>query len=102
MLWPQGAAATHMANYARFVASGYDAVKQIFPGALVIVHVDNCHDNRQFRWNFDGLLANGGKFDVIGASAYPTTVKGIGWRPSCRNKFIFTGLARCLPGFDVD
>lgn len=80
MLWPEGAAATHMANYARFVASGYDAVKQIFPDALVIVHVDNCHDNRQFRWNFDGLLANGGKFDVIGASAYPTTVKGIGWR----------------------
>lgn len=80
VLWPEGAAGIHMANYARFVASGYDAVKQIFPDALVIVHVDNCHDNRQFRWNFDGLLANGGKFDVIGASAYPTTVKGIGWR----------------------
>ncbi|HEX7986032.1 MAG TPA: glycosyl hydrolase 53 family protein [Duganella sp.] len=80
VLWPEGAAGIHMANYARFVASGYDAVKQIFPDALVIVHVDNCHDNRQFRWNFDGLLANGGKFDVIGASAYPTTVKRIGWR----------------------
>lgn len=80
MLWPEGAAGVHMNNYARFVASGYDAVKQVFPDALVIVHVDNCHDNRQFRWNIDGLLANGGKFDVIGASAYPTTVKGIDWR----------------------
>jgi arabinogalactan endo-1,4-beta-galactosidase len=80
MLWPEGAAGVHMNNYARFVASGYDATKQVFPDALVIVHVDNCHDNRQFRWNFDGLLANGGKFDVIGASAYPTTVKGVDWR----------------------
>jgi arabinogalactan endo-1,4-beta-galactosidase len=80
MLWPEGNAATGMKNYARFVASGYDAVKQVFPNALVIVHVDNCHDTRQFRWNFDGLIANGGKFDVIGASAYPTTVKGMAWQ----------------------
>lgn len=80
MLWPEGAAGTHMNNYARFVASGYDATKQVFPGAQVIVHVDNCHDTRQFRWNFDGLLANGGKFDIVGASAYPTTVKGLDWR----------------------
>jgi len=84
MLWPEGRASaaggTGMKNYARFVASGYDAVKQVFPEALVVVHVDNCHDNRQFRWNFDGLKANGGKFDVIGASAYPTTAKGISWQ----------------------
>jgi arabinogalactan endo-1,4-beta-galactosidase len=80
MLWPEGAASVHMKNYARFVASGYDATKAIFPNAQVIVHVDNCHDNRQFRWNFDGLLANGGKFDIIGASAYPTTAKGIDWQ----------------------
>lgn len=82
MLWPEGEAssAAGMKNYARFVASGYDAVKQVFPRALVIVHVDNCHDNQQFRWNFDGLRANGGKFDVIGASSYPTTAKGMGWQ----------------------
>jgi arabinogalactan endo-1,4-beta-galactosidase len=80
MLWPEGATATGMKNYARFVASGYDAVKQVFPQALVIVHVDNCHDNPRFRANFDGLRANGGKFDVIGASSYPTTAKGIGWQ----------------------
>jgi arabinogalactan endo-1,4-beta-galactosidase len=80
MLWPEGEATAHMKNYARFVAAGYDAVKQVFPQALVIVHVDNCHDNRQFRWNFDGLVANGGKFDVIGASAYPTTAKNMTWQ----------------------
>jgi arabinogalactan endo-1,4-beta-galactosidase len=82
MMWPDGATstATGAKNYARFVASGYDAVKQVFPQALVIVHVDNCHDNPRFRANFDGLRANGGKFDVIGASSYPTTAEGIGWQ----------------------
>jgi arabinogalactan endo-1,4-beta-galactosidase len=82
MLWPEGATSTAAGtkNYARFVASGYDAVKQVFPQALVIVHVDNCHDNPQFRANFDGLRTNGGKFDVIGASSYPTTAKNLDWQ----------------------
>jgi arabinogalactan endo-1,4-beta-galactosidase len=84
MLWPEGRASAAggagAKNYARFVASGYDAVKQVFPEALVIVHVDNCHDDKQFRWNFDGLKANGGKFDMIGASAYPTTAKKMSWQ----------------------
>jgi arabinogalactan endo-1,4-beta-galactosidase len=82
MLWPEGSTSTAagVRNYARFVASGYDAVKQVFPQAQVIVHVDNCHDNAQFRANFDGLRANGGKFDMIGASSYPTTAKNLDWQ----------------------
>ncbi|KQQ40116.1 arabinogalactan endo-1,4-beta-galactosidase [Duganella sp. Leaf126] len=80
MLWPEGDANTHMQHYARFVTAGYDAVKQVFPQALVIVHVDNCHDGARFRWNYDGLVAHGGKFDLIGASAYPTTASNLSWR----------------------
>lgn len=80
MLWEEGRASTNMKNYARFVTSGYDAVKEIFPAALVIVHLDNCYDNALYQWNIGGLKDNGGKFDVIGASAYPTYRSGSTWQ----------------------
>jgi arabinogalactan endo-1,4-beta-galactosidase len=72
MLWPEGRASTNMANFAQLVNAGYDAVKAVFPSAKVIVHVSNGFDNSLFRWLFDGLSNNGGKFDVIGMSLYPT------------------------------
>lgn len=72
MLWPEGKASTNMANYAQLVAAGYDAVKAVFANAKVIVHVSNGFDNALFRWNLDGLKNNGGKFDMIGLSLYPT------------------------------
>lgn len=72
--------ASTMKNYADLTSAGYDAVKEIFPQALVIVHLANCHDNANFRWIFDGLTANGGKFDVIGASSYPLANTGTPWR----------------------
>lgn len=80
MLWEEGRASANMNNFARLVTSGYDAVKEIFPQTKVIVHISNCHDNSLFRWIFDGLKNNGGKFDVIGASSYPTTNTGSTWQ----------------------
>jgi len=71
MLWPDGKASTNMSNFAQLVNAGYDAVKSVFPSAKVIVHASNGYDNSLFRWLFDGLHANGGKFDVIGMSLYP-------------------------------
>jgi arabinogalactan endo-1,4-beta-galactosidase len=72
MLWPEGRASTNMANFTQLVNAGYDAVKAIFPSARVIVHVSNGWDNSLFRWLFDGLKSNGGKWDVIGMSLYPS------------------------------
>lgn len=72
MLWPEGKASANMANFAQLVNAGYDAVKSVFPSAKVVVHVSNGWDNALFRWLFDGLKANGGKFDVIGMSLYPS------------------------------
>jgi arabinogalactan endo-1,4-beta-galactosidase len=62
-----------MAQYAVLNNAGYDAVKEIFPDAKVIVHVQSGNDNSLFRWLFDGLKGNAGKWDVIGMSLYPTT-----------------------------
>ena len=72
MLWPEGKASTNMNNFTQLVNSGYDAVKAISPDIKVIVHVSNGYDNTLFRWLFDGLKNNGGKWDVIGMSLYPT------------------------------
>ena len=72
MLWPDGKASVNMSNFTQLINAGYDAVKAVFPSAKVIVHISNGYDNTLFRWIFDGLTANGGKYDVIGLSLYPT------------------------------
>lgn len=71
MLWDDGKASVSMKNFAQLVSSGYDAVKAVFPLTKVIVHISNGYDNSLFRWIFDGLKNNGGKYDVIGMSLYP-------------------------------
>jgi arabinogalactan endo-1,4-beta-galactosidase len=72
MLWPEGKASVNMSNFVQMINKGYDAVKAVFPYAKVIVHVSNGWDNSLFRWLFDGLKANGGKYDIIGMSLYPS------------------------------
>jgi arabinogalactan endo-1,4-beta-galactosidase len=79
MLWETGKASVSMKNYAELVQAGYDAVKSIFPGTKVIVHVSNGYNNALFRWNFDGLKANGAKWDIIGMSLYPSYAKDAGY-----------------------
>ncbi|MCL1938545.1 MAG: arabinogalactan endo-1,4-beta-galactosidase [Candidatus Azobacteroides sp.] len=71
MLWEDGRASTRMKNYADLNNAGYDAVKEVFPQAKVIVHLQDGSNNSLFRWLFDGLKNNGGKWDVIGMSLYP-------------------------------
>lgn len=75
MLWNDGKASVNMANYAALNNAGYDAVKSVFPNAKVVVHIQNGQDNSLFRWIFDGLKNNGGKWDVIGMSLYPNWYK---------------------------
>lgn len=72
MLWPDGKASTNMANYAKFFIAGYNAVKAVSATTKVIVHLSNGYDNALYRWNLDGLKANGATWDVIGMSLYPT------------------------------
>ena len=73
ILWEDGRASTHMANFAALELSGYNAVKSVSPTTKVIVHVSNGFDNSLFEYLFDGLKNNGGKWDIIGMSLYPTT-----------------------------
>ncbi|MFR2615177.1 arabinogalactan endo-beta-1,4-galactanase [Parabacteroides goldsteinii] len=72
MLWEDGKTSVSMENYAKLNNAGYDAVKEIFPDAKVIVHVQGGDNNSLFRSLFDGLKAYNGKWDIIGMSLYPT------------------------------
>lgn len=72
MLWPDGKASENMGNFAQLFNAGADAVKSVFPKAKVIAHISNGYNNSLFRWMFDGLKANGAKYDVIGMSLYPS------------------------------
>jgi arabinogalactan endo-1,4-beta-galactosidase len=83
MLWPEGKASTNMANFTQLINAGYDAVKAVFPSAKVIVHISNGYDNALFRWIFDGLKNNGGKYDVIGMSLYPTSANWAALNSQC-------------------
>jgi arabinogalactan endo-1,4-beta-galactosidase len=73
MLWEDGKASTNMTNYAALNNAGYNAVKAVFPNTKVVVHIQDGFNNTLFRWLFDGLKNNGGKWDVIGLSLYPST-----------------------------
>lgn len=72
MLWEDGKASLQMANYALLNNAGYDAVKEVFPETKVIVHLPNGYDKELYKWLFNALRANGGKWDIIGMSLYPS------------------------------
>jgi arabinogalactan endo-1,4-beta-galactosidase len=71
MLWPMGQADINPANYAALNNAGYDAVKSVFPKTKVIIHLQDGDNNNLYRWLFDGLKRNNGKWDMIGMSLYP-------------------------------
>jgi arabinogalactan endo-1,4-beta-galactosidase len=83
MLWQDGRASVNMANFAALVNAGYNAVKSINDSIRVIVHISNGYDNSLFRWMFDGLLANGAKWDIIGMSLYPTASTWSSYNTMC-------------------
>lgn len=83
MLWEDGKADINMAQYARLSNAGYEAVKSVFPDTRVIVHVHGGQNNSLFRWLFDGLKNNGGKWDVIGMSLYPEIDKWQEYNDDC-------------------
>jgi len=73
MLWEDGRASSNIQQFATLVTNGYQAVKAVDDSTKVIVHISNGYDSALFRWMFDGLLANGARWDIIGMSLYPST-----------------------------
>ena len=66
-------------NLSGLINAGYAAVKSVFPGALVVIHLSSGENDGLFEAFFDSLTAAGAKFDVIGMSAYPYWA-GLPWQ----------------------
>ena len=58
-------------QYAGLFAAGYDAVKEVFPSAQVIVHLDNGFWQPLYDSNLDTLSKYGARWDIVGMSLYP-------------------------------
>jgi arabinogalactan endo-1,4-beta-galactosidase len=69
MLWPMGST-ENFSQLAGLIDSGYNAVKAVSSSTQVVVHLSTISDLGHFETFFDTLIANGGKFDVIGGSYY--------------------------------
>ena len=85
-----GHATRNPEQYAGFFAAGYDAVKEVFPQSIVIVHLDNGFDEDLYNWNLDILKNNGAKFDMIGMSLYPY------WAELYHNKTAEQTISGCM------
>ena len=70
-LWPMGRAHEHMDQYAGLTDAGYEAVKEVYPDAEVIVHLDGAYDPYRYDFIFDGLEKYHARYDMIGLSVYP-------------------------------
>ena len=79
LLWPDGDT-KHWSNLTALTNSGYDAVKSVYPGAQVVIHIDNGWDDAKARWWFDNFFKNSGKVDIIGLSYYPAYSPTKDWK----------------------
>lgn len=70
---PEGADDSYFnTNLRDVLAAGIKAVREVCPGALVMLHLDNGGNNQLYRDWFDGYFKCGGAdFDVMGLSYYP-------------------------------
>lgn len=75
MIYPEGSTA-NWPQLAQLINKGYDAIKAVSPGSIVILHVDQGNNIRRFRKWFDAATENGAKYDMIGLSYYPYWLKG--------------------------
>jgi len=69
LLWPTGEY-TNFPQMAGLINNGYNAVKAVSSSTQVVIHLATLSNLSDFEWFFDNLKANGGNFDVIGASYY--------------------------------
>ncbi len=73
MLWPSGKVQDRTAeNFVKYVNAGYEAAKEIYPDAKIILHVSNGQDDGLFDWFFNLMELNNARYDMIGMSLYPS------------------------------
>ena len=71
MMWPVARIPDHMETYVELSNAGYNAVKEVYPEAIVITHLDDGYNLFLYEYVFNAMRRLGGKFDAIGMSVYP-------------------------------
>lgn len=80
MLWPKGKVSGQSAgSFIKFLNSGYDAAKSVYPEAEVVLHISNGHDSGLYEWFYSLMNLNGAKYDMVGMSIYPSWWENGGW-----------------------
>lgn len=77
----EGASVNHFVEYFN---AGFLAVKEVYPDAAVILHLDNGWNLGTLTWFFDLIEMKGTRYDMIGLSLYPSYWENGGypdWRP---------------------
>ncbi len=59
-------------NFVKVFNEGAKAVKEVYPDAQVVLHIDNAWKTETLKWFFDLVTNAGARFDVIGLSLYPS------------------------------
>lgn len=71
MLWPTGEVINNnFTNLALLLKSGYNATKACNSGTQVIIHTADADSDSNARWFYDGIKAQGVKWDITGLSYY--------------------------------
>lgn len=70
-LWPMAKIPDNYDNYAFLTKAGCKAVKEVYPDAKTIIHLDNGFDQDLYDRVFDALKTRGVEWDIIGMSIYP-------------------------------
>lgn len=60
-------------NFVTVFNAGAKAVKEVYPDAKVILHIDNAWNTATLKWFYDLVTAAGAKYDIIGLSLYPSS-----------------------------
>lgn len=75
------------ANFVKCFNAGAKAVKEVYPNATVILHVDNGWKIQTLTWFYDLMKTAGADYDMIGLSLYPSYWENNGypdWTPKTK------------------
>ncbi len=71
IMWPKGRLQEYPEALVKFLNSGYDAVKEVFPDCQVVTHLAGIHEESWCVPFLDNFFAHSGKTDILGFSYYP-------------------------------
>ena len=73
MLWPTGkVSGNSVGSFITYLNAGYAAAKEVYPEASVVLHISNGWNSDSTSWFYNLIKTNGGKYDTIGLSLYPS------------------------------